>query len=258
MSTLAHRMRARMRALDYNQQQLADRARMAQTAVSKILAGKTLRPTRIVDLAMALGTSPEWLLYGKGAEAPGGLVAYYPAPTDGNTAPRDRKILPSESENPPSIGFLTHASGGTLADQDSGFHQEVIMMDVQSTATTTPEGDLRWMPANEAPYPFPTTFFARRQLDPAQCRLLQVVDAAMAPAITPGDLVMIDTARREVVDGEIFALLYMGHLYLRRLYRLPTGGYQVVADNPNHPPFEIPASALGELIVVGHQVYRAG
>lgn len=66
MNNLAENMKIRMRELKLTQTELAKKAGISQVTVHKILAGKISNSSRIVDLARALDTSPEWLLYGVG------------------------------------------------------------------------------------------------------------------------------------------------------------------------------------------------
>lgn len=53
-----------MRALGLTQKELAERAGITQVTVHKIVSGKIAQSSRIVDIAKALQSEPEWLLYG--------------------------------------------------------------------------------------------------------------------------------------------------------------------------------------------------
>lgn len=68
--TLASRLTSAMKAKQLNQTQLAalvttvSGTPISQVAIQKITSGKTQRPLRLTDIALALGVSAEWLGHG--------------------------------------------------------------------------------------------------------------------------------------------------------------------------------------------------
>ncbi len=64
MSNVATRLRDARRARGWTQEKLAEASGTSQAVVQKIENGKSLRPRCIEDVAKALGTSPEALMYG--------------------------------------------------------------------------------------------------------------------------------------------------------------------------------------------------
>jgi len=64
MDTLADRVRKARSELGLTQQQLAERAGMRQQGIQSIEDGTSKRPRRLVELARALGKTPEWLMDG--------------------------------------------------------------------------------------------------------------------------------------------------------------------------------------------------
>ncbi|TBR42199.1 helix-turn-helix domain-containing protein [Marinomonas agarivorans] len=63
---LAINIRKRMREMKLTQLQLAQIAGVSQVTIHKLINGKIINSSRIVDLAKALETRPEWLQYGVG------------------------------------------------------------------------------------------------------------------------------------------------------------------------------------------------
>ena len=63
---LAENIRKRMREMKLTQIQLAEKAGVSQVTIHKLLTGKITNSSRIIDLAKALETRPEWLQYGVG------------------------------------------------------------------------------------------------------------------------------------------------------------------------------------------------
>ena len=61
----ADRVKERRLALSLSQAALAKRAKVSQGTIAQIELGHSQGSGKMVDLALALGVSPEWLLYGK-------------------------------------------------------------------------------------------------------------------------------------------------------------------------------------------------
>lgn len=68
MITLAERVNALMKRKKLGQDELAQRVGVSQSAVNKVLKGKTNNPKWIVDLAAVLGVTAEYLLYGESTD----------------------------------------------------------------------------------------------------------------------------------------------------------------------------------------------
>jgi SOS-response transcriptional repressor LexA len=74
MTTLASRVQMRMAVLDLTQDEVAARAGISQTAIQKIISGKTKETRKIMQLAQALECNAVWL--GTGNENPEtGMIA---------------------------------------------------------------------------------------------------------------------------------------------------------------------------------------
>lgn len=64
-TSFAERVKERRTELALSQSALAKRAKVSQGTIAQIELGLSQGSGKIVDLALALGVSPEWLLYGK-------------------------------------------------------------------------------------------------------------------------------------------------------------------------------------------------
>ncbi|XXQ67421.1 XRE family transcriptional regulator [Neisseriaceae bacterium B1] len=64
-TNFAERIKERRLELQLSQSALAKRDKVSQGTIAQIELGHSQGSGKIVDLAMALGVSPEWLLYGK-------------------------------------------------------------------------------------------------------------------------------------------------------------------------------------------------
>lgn len=84
MNYLSKNVRTQMQLLKLTQKQVADLAGITQTTVNRILSGKILKTTRIIELAKALNCAPDWLLNGQGDPLPVGF--------DNNVEPVPQKL----------------------------------------------------------------------------------------------------------------------------------------------------------------------
>ena len=112
-------------------------------------------------------------------------------------------------------------------------------------------------PDNE-PLVFRLRWFVHKGVRPEQCRALYVRGVSMEPTLLDGDTVLIDTARTEVQDDAVFALIFHGDLYIKRLFRLPGGGVEMRSDNPRHPTRSVIDADLASLVILGMMIWRAG
>ena len=66
MNTLGTRLKQRRAELGISQLQLSKKLKISQSAVALLESGRNQSTTKIVELAAALETTPEWLLHGLG------------------------------------------------------------------------------------------------------------------------------------------------------------------------------------------------
>ena len=64
LDTLAERLRIKRKEIGWTQEQLAQKVGSSQAVIQKIENGKSLRPRKIDSIAMVLGTTPAWLMFG--------------------------------------------------------------------------------------------------------------------------------------------------------------------------------------------------
>jgi phage repressor protein C with HTH and peptisase S24 domain len=78
---------------------------------------------------------------------------------------------------------------------------------------------------------------------------MNVKGDSMAPTIKNGDTVLIDTARRNVYDGNIYALRLDQTIAIKRLSLLPGNRIMILPDNKaEYPPYY---AELKEVNVIG-------
>jgi len=84
---------------------------------------------------------------------------------------------------------------------------------------------------------FRRDWLRERGIKPEKALLVTVTGDSMKPSISPGDLVLLDQARTEIVNGAPFIFVDAdGETRLKRLHRLGRNTVALVSDNPDHPP----------------------
>ena len=73
---------------------------------------------------------------------------------------------------------------------------------------------------------------------------------SMHPTIADGDLVIIDTAEKEIHSDRIYCLIVDGELFLKRVQRVP-GGVRMLSDNDRYPPVDVTGDIAEQIIICG-------
>lgn len=83
--------------------------------------------------------------------------------------------------------------------------------------------------------------------------LMRVIGDSMSPTIQERDTVMVDTARREVSEGKIYAIRYDHTIMIKRLVFRPGDKILVISDNkPEYDPYEV---STKDLHIIGQVIF---
>lgn len=95
-----------------------------------------------------------------------------------------------------------------------------------------------------------------RGVKPEKALLVTVTGESMKPSIHPGDLVLLDLDRTEIVNGQPYIFNDAdGATRLKRLHRLGVDALALVSDNPEHPPELRNGSDAARVRVIGRVVW---
>lgn len=89
-------------------------------------------------------------------------------------------------------------------------------------------------------------------------RLIFVYGDSMAPTLTPGDMILVDTRDDKVERDGIYVLRLDGALLVKRLQRLPGSILRVVSDNVGYQPYQIKLAEVEgtDIAVIGRVVWQ--
>ncbi|MEA1083238.1 helix-turn-helix transcriptional regulator [Sphingomonas sp. CD22] len=193
--TLGERMAARMKALGLSQAELARRVKVSQPTISAIFNGDTQRPKHLRAIALELETTEAWLL-GETEDAGAGALG---------ALDRDAMAEKLGLWLVPEMELSFAMGAGSFLDV---FEQRGVRA-----------FDREWL----------------RSLSEGNLAKLFVADGdgdSMEPTLRDGDAVLIDAAQK-VIDrpDRIWAIAYGGMGMIKRVRRLPSGGYELMSDN---------------------------
>lgn len=214
--TLGERIEQRLRVLDMSQAELARRVRLSQPSINALIKGKSKDSRHLHRIAAELETNPAWLAGESDDDAP---VTVAPSAIEALTEQLDLAIVP-ELELGYSMG------GGAIFDQ---YEQRGVIPFQRAWLRSMMRGSIADL------------FVARGEGD------------SMQPTILDGDIVLIDTAQRDIRQQDrIWAISYGDLGMIKRVRRLPGATYQLLSDNPAVPPVEC---ADEEMHVVGRVIW---
>lgn len=178
--TLGQRLKDARQAAGLTQTQLAIKAGVDQTTISKIEKGLISHTTEILALARGTNVNPDWL--------------------EREVGPRERGAK-SEVE----LGGTTYPAIRRVALK--------VTAGISGFAIEPLEGD-------EEPIAFRADWFLKRGYKPEALYAIEVRGSSMEPGLHEGDTVVINTADRQPADGEVYAINYEGELVVKRLLRM--------------------------------------
>lgn len=214
--SLGERLAARMRKMGLSQSELARRVKVSQPTIQAILAGETQNSRYLAKIAIELETTPAYLL-GESED-----------PTDGALLFSDREAIAEKLGLAlvPELELGYSMGGGS------------VLEDYRQTGVRVFDQDwLRGLMGGS----FSELFVARGEGD------------SMEPTLKDGDVVLIDTAQKDIRQQDrIWAISYGDLGMIKRVRRLPGGTYSIISDNPNIQPFP---AADDEMYVVGRVIW---
>lgn len=220
----SERIKRRMRALGLKSVDLVKQTGASKGAISHWVNGTT-QPSgeNLLSLAKCLKCSPEWLLSGEtekldvresNAEWHAGFELW-----DGDTPLRDDEVaLPFFREVELAAG-----NGSTFVQENGGCKLRFAKSTLKKCGVETHH---------------------------AACAT--VYGNSMQPVLYNGTAVGVDTSKKTIIDGKMYAIDHDGMLRVKLLYRMPGGGIRIKSYNTDEYPDEfIPPEKAAEIKIIG-------
>lgn len=242
---LSERIKKARKHARLTQSELAELVGIAQTAISQLESGKTLRSTYLVQIAQACSVNSLWLASGEGEMLqPEDSLALTRSVIDEvfhgeneedgerNQAFRERlEALRSASEISPSDAYAANQIP-YMIEMDDPARPGKTTIEISITASL--------MVSDEV---------LRRQSVAAEAAVaIAVRGNSMSPVLLDGSSVLVNMRDTAVNDGKMYAIDHDGQIRVKTLYRLPGGGLRVRSFNmAEHPDESYTPSELEEM-----------
>ena len=138
-------------------------------------------------------------------------------------------------------------------------HRRLIGYDVRLSAGS---GNAEWVVRaddNDRLY-FRNGWFKARHLDESNLRAMYVSGDSMTPYLYNKDTVIVDITDTEIIDGEVYAILFKGKFYVKELRNFEDG-VKIISYNPKYEMMKAtPENCKSELDfrVLGKVIWRGG
>lgn len=233
--SLAERIKQARAYAQLNQRELADRVPgLSQQNLSKMEQGRSQHTRLIIPIARACGVSAEWLESGRGRMVPARAneePAHYSAtPIVEWEDPED--LDPDSYAMVPRRRVQLHCGNGVTIDEDP----------------------------HEPPLAFKTSWLKSIGARRSDLVVVDAVGDSMSPYINHGDSVLVDTSKRELAEGQTYAIRYGDEVRIKALRKRYDGGLILNSYNELYDDESIPPDALNQLQVeiIGQVVWRGG
>lgn len=222
------RIAAAIRQAGMTKSAVAQAVGVSPAAVTQWINGgtKDIKNENLFALATITGVSARWLATGEGdMHAPNGIPE----------------------------GATVHA----YRSQDELSEEDYVFVDRFDVKLSAGDGNMVWTVREKDPLTFRHGWFKKKGLVPDNCKALYVRGRSMEPKLEDWDTVLIDTADTDLIDGDIYAVIYKNHFYIKTLER--TGdGIRLKSENPEFKSIEVTEEELGALQILGRKVWRGG
>lgn len=208
---------------------------LSKSFVSELLRGEKL-PSMDTALSMSekFDCSAEWLLTGKGQKE---LV----------------QLSGTATVSPKATGTIV-LGGFDVWDDDTPLDDdEVALPFFREVELSAGSGRHQVIENHGKKLRFAKSTLKKSNVAINKAACVTVSGNSMEPALPDGCVVGIDTSNKSIVDGKPYAIDYHGDLLVKRLYKIPGGGFRLNSFNSEYP--DINCSADDSSIVIIGKVF---
>lgn len=225
--TMGRRIAERRKELGLSQNEVAQYVGINRVSVSNWETdgknGTSPKGANLIALAELLKCTPEWLL-------------------NGDIEPK----VTAESNAEWHAGFDLWDGDTPLRDDEVAlpFYREVELAAGNGSTFVQENGGCKLR--------FAKSTLKKSNVDPQHAACVTVSGNSMLPVLRHGTTVGVDTSKKNIVDGEMYAIDHDGMLRVKMLYRLPGGGIRIKSYNNDEFPDEfIQPEKMADIKIIG-------
>lgn len=119
-------------------------------------------------------------------------------------------------------------------------------------------GLIQWEIREKKALPFDVGFFKAIGSKPKDCKLLTVRGDSMEPFLFNRDMMMVDSTRVNVRDGQVYAIYFEDEPLVKQIFKQVGGGIVLHSYNGKYPDRLVPPESMELVKIVGEVIYRSG
>ena len=208
-----------------SQAELARRSGIPQSTIAQLETGRNKSTKKIIELAAALDTTPNYLVNG----------------------------IEDLSNSPASLGILSSKYRDLQSRMD-----KILTISYYDINLSAGISDATWVirEPNEK-LPLMEKWFVDRGISISSVKAMFVRGESMEPLLYNKDTILLDITDTEIVDGDVYAIIYKNRLYIREL-RVYENGIDIISRHPDYKPMHVTDSTYVEFKVLGKMIWRGG
>lgn len=216
MNTLQERLKFARNQKGMSQSQLGKAIGKSQSAIAALESGRNRESTNTILLAQVLGVSAMWLATGQGE--------MLPETEQSNVGEQGEFVFWNRfSDLPKEEWTLIPFYRDTKVSAGNGIEQQ--------------------KDNNNFRLPFSRAALRRLEIDSKSAVCMNVVGNSMLPILPENSTVGVNTADKEIRDGQIYAIKYNGLLRVKFLYLISADAVRIrSANNAEFADEEVPLS----------------
>lgn len=194
-----------------------------------------LPSSKITKLAKIVGVYPAWLEDGTGEKwLPENAAGKIPEP-----------VIPAG------------ASVVAYDNPDELDPERYVWIDRYDINLSAGCGNIQWVVNQKDPICFRAAWFKFKGLPVEDCKALYVRGRSMEPVLQDYDTVLIDTSKKDIVDGDVYAVCLADEFYIKAVHRKP-GAVVLRSYNKDFEDIEVAGEQLNQLCIIGKMAWRGG
>ncbi len=246
MSDLSTRLKESRKRSGKSQAALAEEVGMKQPSYQALESGKSLKSSFLPLIAQALNVDPIWLQTGNQDKSVG---------NSNMQAFMDKHDL---SKKGGSNFDINDIQSPVIVEYGDG--NEFIWIDVVEASFSCGDGEAIEFHFDvvNGKQPFAPNFFKKKGIDPDSIKIIKAKGDSMAERIFDGDLVGIDMAQTNIIDGEIYAVYFAGEGMIKQIFKEADGSLILHSLNDKYRDKIVTEENGSNFKVMGRQIWRAG